>query len=117
MDVDWGPITEICEQRSVALEKNDVRDQLPPDDIGPVEHKDMCWLGKNYADQPDKWKLGCDQGCVKEAVGKTEESVTAAEVFCRIMAVPDPPVTRCPRCLAPLGVCRCEKTMVCDPEG
>jgi hypothetical protein len=70
MDVDWSSIEELCRTHSIALEKNDAMDRPAFDCIGPVVHKDNCWLGKNYANEPDKWGKGCDLGCVKEAAQK-----------------------------------------------
>ena len=70
MEVDWSSIERVCLFRSVALEKNDEFDRPAFDAVGPVIHKDNCWLGKNYVNQPEMWSKGCDMGCLKEAAQK-----------------------------------------------
>jgi len=73
MDVDWSSIEELCRTHSIALEKNDAMNRPALDDVGPVIHKDNCWLGKNYVNQPEMRAKGCDMGCFKEAAQRLKQ--------------------------------------------
>lgn len=71
--VDWSSIAAICEQRAVALEKNDPdffialvhkRDREWLDHRYPVEHTSTCNLHPNYSTDPKVWARGCDCGAI-----------------------------------------------------